>query len=319
MFGLKRLFRKILGSSFGRGFRDGSLFFVQLVDQGQVRFRFGMCLKRLLGGEARGVQGLGFGLDGRLRVFGEGLVLDGLEEVNLAGKLVGSLAGSRRFRHFVQRLLFVQFVHDRFRNGWSNGPYRIAGAETGGNDGHLNGVAQLLVLADAHDDVHLTARLVLDVVVDLANFVKGDFMLATARNNQQQHMARPLNVVVVEQGRIQGLLDGVHGTFGPARLGRTHNGRAGIVQDRTRIAQVNVDVVVVRDDLGNALGSGGQHFVCFVEAGLEPEVAVDFTQFVVVDDDERIDLLFEFFNARFGLTLAQTAFKSKRSRHNAHG
>ena len=62
------------------------LFFVELVHQGQVRFRFGMCLKRLLGGEARGVQGLGFGLDGRFRVFGKGLVLDGLEQVNLARK-----------------------------------------------------------------------------------------------------------------------------------------------------------------------------------------------------------------------------------------
>ena len=183
----------------------------------------------------------------------------------------------------------------------------------------MNGVAQLLVLSDAHDDVHLAARLVLDVVVDLANFVKGDFMLATARNNQQQHVARAVNVVVVEQGGIQRLLDGVHGTFGPARFGRTHNRRAGIVQDRTRIAQVNVDVVVVRDDLGNALGGRSQHFVCFVEAGLEPEVAVDFTQFVVVDNDERIDLLFEFFDARFGLTLAQTALKGERSRYNAHG
>ncbi len=70
-------------------------------------------------------------------------------------------------------------------------------------------------------------------------------------------MPRPMNVVVVEQRRIQGLLDSAHGAIGAACFRRSHDGRSGIVQDGARIAQVDVHIVVVGNDLGNAFGRRG--------------------------------------------------------------
>ncbi len=70
-------------------------------------------------------------------------------------------------------------------------------------------------------------------------------------------MTRPMNVVVVQQGGVQSILNRRHGPRWSTRLRRAHDGRARIVKNRARIAQVNVDVVVVGNDFGNAFCRGG--------------------------------------------------------------
>ena len=83
------------------------------------------------------------------------------------------------------------------------------------------------------------------------------------------------------------------------------------------IAQVDVDAVVVRDDFGDSAGGRREDLVGLHEALLEPEVAVDFAEFVVVDNNQRIDVLAKALNALLCLAKAHVAFKSKRSGDDA--
>ena len=54
------------------------------------------------------------------------------------------------------------------------------------------------VFANTHDDVDLTSGLLLDVVVDFADFVEGDFVFAGSRNDEKEDVAGAFDVVVVE-------------------------------------------------------------------------------------------------------------------------
>ena len=160
------------------------------------------------------------------------------------------------------------------------------GFKTRGDDGHLYGLAQRGILTNAHDDVGLASGLVLDVVVDFPDFVERDFVFVGAGNNQQKNVFGAADVVVVEQGAVQGTGDGVGGAVGTSGRKGTHEGGSTTGQNGLGVAQVDVGAVVVGDDFGDAAGCGGQYFVGFVEAGFEAEVAVYFAQFVVVHHNE---------------------------------
>ena len=67
------------------------------------------------------------------------------------------------------------------------------------------------------------------------------------------------------------------------------------------VAQIDVDAVVVRDDFGDSAGGSREDLVGLHEALLESEVAVDFAELVVVDDDQRIDVLAKALDALLGL------------------
>ena len=75
------------------------------------------------------------------------------------------------------------------------------------------------------------------------------------------------------------------------------------------VAQIDVDAVVVRDDFGDSAGGSREDLVGLHEALLESEVAVDFAELVVVDDDQRIDVLAKALDALLGLAKAHVALK----------
>src|SRR5690606_40458693 len=94
--------------------------------------------------------------------------------------------------------------------------------EPGGYHGHRYGLPKVLVLADPHDDVGAVPGLDLDVVVDLPDLVDGDFLFP--RNDQQQDVLGPTDLVVVEQGGIQGAHDGLVGPGTARGRGGAHDG-----------------------------------------------------------------------------------------------
>ena len=175
------------------------------------------------------------------------------------------------------------------------------------------------IFANAHNDVDLAACLLLNEVVDFADFVQGNFVFAASAHNQEQHVACALDVVVVEQRAVECAAHRRKGSGGTGGLGAAHDGRAAVVQHRFGVAQVNVDAVVVRDDFGDSARSRRQHFVGLHEALLESQVSVDLAQLVVVDDDERIHVLAKAFDAQFRLAEAHVALKPERSGNDAHG
>ena len=80
----------------------------------------------------------------------------------------------------------------------------IGRAEARCNDRYLEGPVKVGVFDNAHNDVYLAAGLLLNVVVDFADFIERYLMLAASRHNQKQHRACSFNVVVVQEGAVKG-------------------------------------------------------------------------------------------------------------------
>ena len=75
---------------------------------------------------------------------------------------------------------------------------------------------------------------------------------------------------------------------------------------------------MVGDYLGYAPGSGGKHLVCLGKPGLEAQVAVNLTQFVVVDHDQGVDVAAQFLNPALGLFAAHLALELEGDGHDPH-
>ncbi len=58
------------------------------------------------------------------------------------------------------------------------------------------------VFANAHNDVDLATGLVLNVVVDFADFIERYLVLPAARHDQKKHRAGSFNVVVVQERAV---------------------------------------------------------------------------------------------------------------------
>ena len=144
----------------------------------------------------------------------------------------------RLFRHYVHLLL---------------------GVESGRDHRYTDEITQALVLTDTHDDVRRTAGLALNKVVDLPDLVDGDLFVSA--HDQQQYVVGSTDLVVVQQGRVQGAVDRINGALFAFGLTRAHDRRAAIGQHSTRIAQVDVLRVVVGNDLRNSAARRGKHFI----------------------------------------------------------
>ena len=136
------------------------------------------------------------------------------------------------------------------------------------------------------DDFSCSSRLILDVVCDVGDFVHQDFIRAV--RDVQEHKVCSGDVAVVEQGAFQSFGNGRHGPAFATGTARAHDGGTRFTHDRLDIVHVDVDVTGQGDDFCNPFSSRAQHFVSIGEGLLQGEVAEEFAEFVVADDQQCI-------------------------------
>ena len=69
------------------------------------------------------------------------------------------------------------------------------------------------------------------------------------------------------------------------------SGYATVLKNGPDIVEVEVDESVYGNDLGNGLGGDAERVVGLAEGGRQREVGIDFTEALVVDDEQGIDVL----------------------------
>ena len=107
------------------------------------------------------------------------------------------------------------------------------------------------------------------------------------------------------------------GTIVALTAAGTHEGGAALFHDGVDILEVDVDLGGDGDDFGDALGGGEKHIVGTVEGLIDVEVAKR-AEFVVVDDDDGVDIVAQFSHAGEGLFAAFLAFESERQGDDGH-
>ena len=97
-------------------------------------------------------------------------------------------------------------------------------------------------------------------------------------------------------------------------------GKARVLHDGGHIGKVEVDEARVADQVGDALHRLTQYVVRDLECVGKGDLLVGrMLEALVRDDDERVDLGLELFDARFRLRHAAAAFKTEGLRHDADG
>ena len=191
----------------------------------------------------------------------------------------------------------------------------VLNAEAGGKQGNLDFLLQFVV----HGHTELGFKVAAEAVHELFHFVHfahHQFVLRAVRD-VEQHFLGVEDIVVVEQRRVLGILDGhAHAVVSLAVAG-THDGHAAVFQYGFHIVEVEVDLSVQGNDFGNALGGYREGVVGFVESIVYGEFAIYFAQFFVVDNQQGIYMLADFLHAVQCLVYLLVALPAERDSDDA--
>ena len=169
----------------------------------------------------------------------------------------------------------------------------VLDAEAGGKQGNLDLLLQFRVFRHTKFGFEVAVEAVHKVFYFI-HFAHHQFMVGTV-GDIKQYFLRVEDVVIVQQRRMLCILDGFADSAFAFAVTGTHNGYPTIFHDCFYIVEVEVDDASHSDDFSNALGCNQQGVVCFGKCAGYGEVWIDFTQFFIVDDKQRIYVFTDFF------------------------
>ena len=124
----------------------------------------------------------------------------------------------------------------------------------------------------------------------------------------------------VEQRVGDGLLRSVKRAVLTLAFAGAHHRLAHLTHDRAHVGKVEVDEAGHDHQVGDRAHALLEHFVSELEGFLEGGFRLgDQEQILVRDDDQRVDMGLQLFDARFGRTHAAGAFEQERLGDDAHG
>ena len=184
------------------------------------------------------------------------------------------------FFFFELKLAFFLFLAALFEHTVHTGD--IFHAETGGEYGNLYFTFQCVVHSHTPDYLYAFAELAHEFV-DLVHFLHHQFR-TFAEGYVQHHLLGIEDIVVVQQRRVQGIVDGFrHTTFTFAEAG-THDGNATVFEDGLYICKVQVHRSTHGDDFCNTFGGDGQRIICLAKSIHKRKVGIYFAQTLIVDN-----------------------------------
>ena len=123
-----------------------------------------------------------------------------------------------------------------------------------------------------------------------------------------------------QRGRKWPCLRGLLGLVLAGGAADAHVGKARVLHDGGHVGKIEVDEARVADQVGDALHRLTQYVVRDLECVGKGDLLVGrMLEALVRDDDQRVDLGLELFDARFRLRHAAAAFKTEGLRHDADG
>ena len=192
-------------------------------------------------------------------------------------------------------------------------------ARDDGCDTNLVAKLGIVVPDDTFLEVIGGARVVGDHVVNLLQVAHLGAVFVVAGGDVHQHVLGGLEVEIVQEGTLEGTLYGLVQAVGTGAFAAAHEGHAGVAHHLAHILEVHVDVTGAADDLDDAADGGGQHFIGLGEGLLDEGVAKELVQFLVVDNQEGVHVLFQLVDAVHSLGLALVTLVLEGNGDNGHG
>ena len=184
------------------------------------------------------------------------------------------------------------------------------------NNCHAQIVLEGLIHGVTPNHVGLLARSILDVIRDFRDLIHQDFL--GTESDVQQDEVRARNVFVIQERRFECLGDGLVCAAFAGSFAGAHDGAATVLHDRVDVIHVDVDIAGQGDDLGDAFSGGAEDVVGVGESLADGQVAVEFAELVVADDQQGVDRVADGLESFIGLLGAASSFERKWNGDDPH-
>ena len=195
----------------------------------------------------------------------------------------------------------------------------VLDTKTGGKYCDLDLLAQFGIDADTPFDFEIASE-TRHEVVDIVHFLHhqtGIVAILIAEVYTEKYLLGVEYIIIIEQRRIESILDGfAHASFA-LTITHTHNGDTTVLKYGLHIIEVEIYKSVIGDYLGYASCRNTQCIVGLAEGFEHRQLGIDLTQSLVVDNKQCIDMFGHFLNTIERLIDLACTFKTERNSHNA--
>ena len=178
-----------------------------------------------------------------------------------------------------------------------------------GKECYFDFFIECIVESYAPDDFDVVAHL-LHEGVDFFHFAHQDWFGFGAIEVEKDFL-RFVDIVVVEQRRVECILDGGCYTIFAFAIAIVHDSNTAIAHDGADIGKVDIDVTFDSDDFDYTAGCVGKHVVGIGKCVGEGEIGIASAEALVVDNEHGIDVFAHHGYALEGLTDFAFTFESK--------
>lgn len=176
---------------------------------------------------------------------------------------------------------------------------------------------QFFIIVVILDQVCIVISFFLYEFGDFEDFVYGDFFCIGS--DIEQDMLCFVDVVIFKQWRMQCVIYSLFGLVFFFSGGSIYNGYIVFVYNGVDVFKVYIYVVWYCDDFCDVFGCCSQDVVCFCKSIRDGQVVMNLLQFIIGDDNQGIDVFFQFFQAFRFLRGMVVFFKSERQCNDIYG
>ena len=185
-----------------------------------------------------------------------------------------------------------------------------------GNNGHAHDAFHAIINGGTKDDGGLLIDFTADVIGRFIDFKQSHI---GAAGDVDQHRLRALHGGVFQKRVVDRGFSGIGGAVFTRRFARAHHRLAHFRHDRTDIGEIKVDIARLDHQIGDPAHAFMQDVIGHGKSIRKGGAFIGQTEQILVgDDDQRIDISLQFFDARIGLAHPNRAFKIKRLGDNAN-
>ena len=182
--------------------------------------------------------------------------------------------------------------------------------------GDLEFIVEAVVDTCTPNDIGSAIGAIEDEVGDVTDFIHFDFVLRRV-GEVQEDILGATDVGVVEEDRSRSGGDGLDGTVLALAGACAHESGTGVFHDGVNILEVDIDASATSDDFGDTFGGGEEDIVGKTEGFGDVEVA-EGAEFVIIDNDDGVDMLAELLDTSFGLIATTLAFEGEGASDDGH-
>ena len=155
---------------------------------------------------------------------------------------------------------------------------------------NLDLVLERTIVGIARDHVHLLAE-VGHELLNLAQLLSLERILAIGIIvDVNQNLARTIDVTVLQQRRLQSILDGLGHTVLALAISAADDGNTTIAQRGVDVHKVDVHLALGGDELADRACSSRECVIGLAKGVVEVQVGIDVNQALIVDDEQCVNI-----------------------------